>query len=63
MSNVLAKIVEDKHVELEARMAALPLDTVKANLTPSTKSLFDALSAPNAGFILECKKASPSKGL
>ena len=63
MSNVLAKIVEDKHVELEARMAALPLDTVKANLTPSSKSLFDALSAPNAGFILECKKASPSKGL
>ena len=38
MSNVLAKIVEDKHVELAARMAALPLDTVNANLTPSTKS-------------------------
>lgn len=63
MANVLEKIVADKRVELEARMAALPLETVKQNLTPSTKSLFDALNQPNAGFILECKKASPSKGL
>lgn len=30
---------------------------------PSQRSLFQALSQPQAGFILECKKASPSKGL
>ena len=30
---------------------------------PSQKSLFAALSQPNAGYIFECKKASPSKGL
>lgn len=63
MSNVLERIVADKRVELEARKAAKPLDSFKDSLTPSTKSLFDALSQPNAGFILECKKASPSKGL
>lgn len=63
MTDVLAKIVEDKRAELEVRMAEMPLDTFKEELTPSTKSLFKALSAPDAGFILECKKASPSKGL
>ena len=63
MADVLQNIVADKRVELESLMQALPLDTVKANLTPSQKSLFAALSAPEAGYILECKKASPSKGL
>lgn len=63
MSNVLERIVADKRVELEARMAAMPLATFKDSLTPSNKSLFDALSQPDAGFIFECKKASPSKGL
>ncbi|WP_232361472.1 bifunctional indole-3-glycerol-phosphate synthase TrpC/phosphoribosylanthranilate isomerase TrpF [Paraneptunicella aestuarii] len=41
----------------------LPLEEVKKNLTPSEKSLYCALAEPHAGFILECKKASPSKGL
>lgn len=63
MPNVLEKIVADKREELKVRMAALPLEQVKQHLTPSQKSLFDALSQPNAGYILECKKASPSKGL
>lgn len=63
MPNVLEKIVADKREELKDRMATLPLEQVKQNLTPSRKSLFEALSAPNAGYIFECKKASPSKGL
>lgn len=63
MSNVLAKIVADKHVELETLMAEMPLESFVDTLTPSTKSLFNALSEENAGFIFECKKASPSKGL
>lgn len=63
MSNVLEKIVADKRLEVKDRMAALPLASFKAALTPSTKSLFAALNAPNAGYIFECKKASPSKGL
>lgn len=63
MANVLEKIVADKREEVEARKIALPLESFKAQLTPSQKSLFAALSEPNAGFIFECKKASPSKGL
>ncbi|MEM7266937.1 MAG: bifunctional indole-3-glycerol phosphate synthase/phosphoribosylanthranilate isomerase, partial [Pseudomonadota bacterium] len=63
MANVLEKIVADKREEVAARKDALPLESFKANLVPSEKSLFAALSEPNAGFIFECKKASPSKGL
>lgn len=63
MANVLEKIVADKRAELIQREAALPLNTFKDTLTPSGKSLFEALRQPNAGYILECKKASPSKGL
>ncbi|WOT07012.1 bifunctional indole-3-glycerol-phosphate synthase TrpC/phosphoribosylanthranilate isomerase TrpF [Shewanella youngdeokensis] len=60
-SNVLTKIVDTK----PAHIAALKLRFPETSLVPkqSDRSLFDALKAPNAGFILECKKASPSKGL
>jgi len=61
--NVLAKIVEDKLVRIEELKAQLPLDSFKDKLTPSNKCLYQSLSQPQAGFILECKKASPSKGL
>lgn len=63
MANVLEKIVADKREEIAARKTALPLESFKDALVPSQKSLFAALSEPNAGFIFECKKASPSKGL
>jgi indole-3-glycerol phosphate synthase/phosphoribosylanthranilate isomerase len=63
MPNVLEKIVADKRVEVDARKSTLSLESFKADLVPSNKSLFDALNEPNAGFIFECKKASPSKGL
>lgn len=33
------------------------------DLSPSQRSFYDALSKPHYGFIMECKKASPSKGL
>lgn len=61
--NVLQKIVVDKKVEIAQRKAQLPLAEFQDRLTASNKSLFEALKAPNAGYILECKKASPSKGL
>ncbi|WP_439332665.1 bifunctional indole-3-glycerol-phosphate synthase TrpC/phosphoribosylanthranilate isomerase TrpF [Shewanella canadensis] len=46
-------------------MEALKLRFPEAMLEPkiSDRSLYEALKAPNAGFIFECKKASPSKGL
>ncbi len=63
LPNVLAKIVEDTHVRIEALKKSLPLESFVDDLTPSTRCLYKALSQENAGFILECKKASPSKGL
>lgn len=63
MANVLEKIVADKRAELDQRKAALPLATFVNDLVPSERSFYEALAQPNAGYILECKKASPSKGL
>ncbi|MDN4501176.1 bifunctional indole-3-glycerol-phosphate synthase TrpC/phosphoribosylanthranilate isomerase TrpF [Alteromonadaceae bacterium BrNp21-10] len=63
MANVLEKICADKAIEIAALKQELPLTSFIDTLTPSDRSMFDALSQPNAGFILECKKASPSKGL
>nr|WP_268408276.1 bifunctional indole-3-glycerol-phosphate synthase TrpC/phosphoribosylanthranilate isomerase TrpF [Alteromonas sp. a30] len=61
--NILDKIVADKRIELVERKKTLPMESFVQNLKPSTRSFYDALSKPNAGYILECKKASPSKGL
>lgn len=63
MANVLEKIVADKHQEIAKRKLDFPLDSFKDGLKPSDRSFYDALAQPNAGYILECKKASPSKGL
>jgi indole-3-glycerol phosphate synthase/phosphoribosylanthranilate isomerase len=60
-SNVLTRIVDTK----TAHIAALKQRFPEASLQPkiSDRSLFDALKQPNAQYIFECKKASPSKGL
>jgi indole-3-glycerol phosphate synthase/phosphoribosylanthranilate isomerase len=61
ISNVLTRIVDTKI----AHIAALKLRFPEVSLQPkiSDRSLFDALKQPNAQYIFECKKASPSKGL
>jgi indole-3-glycerol phosphate synthase/phosphoribosylanthranilate isomerase len=63
MANVLEKIVLDKKQEITKRKIDLPLASFIDGLTASDRSFYDALAQPNAGFVLECKKASPSKGL
>jgi indole-3-glycerol phosphate synthase/phosphoribosylanthranilate isomerase len=63
MQNVLEKIVADKRLEIAERKRALPLASFVKDLVPSERSFYDALAQSNAGFIFECKKASPSKGL
>ncbi|TLU64168.1 bifunctional indole-3-glycerol-phosphate synthase TrpC/phosphoribosylanthranilate isomerase TrpF [Thalassotalea litorea] len=63
MANILQTIVEDKRIEIETRKQEFPLSLFIDELTPSTKDFYGALNQDNAGFILECKKASPSKGL
>ncbi len=63
METVLAKIVADKREWVAARKISQPLESFQASLTNSDRSFVDALQANKTAFILECKKASPSKGL
>ncbi len=63
MAQVLAKIVTDKRAWVEDRKLSQPLVSFKSELKPSDRSFYEALSQDETAFILECKKASPSKGL
>lgn len=63
MQTVLAKIVADKAQWVAARKAQQPLVSFQNRVVPSTRSFYDALQGARTAFILECKKASPSKGV
>lgn len=63
MATVLKKIVADKVTWIATRKEAQPLSTFKTQLTPSDRPFYSALTQQSSVFILECKKASPSKGL
>ncbi|MGL5359627.1 MAG: bifunctional indole-3-glycerol-phosphate synthase TrpC/phosphoribosylanthranilate isomerase TrpF, partial [Shewanella sp.] len=60
-ANVLTRIVATKAAHIAALKLRFPEEALKPRV--SDRSLFAALKAPKAGYILECKKASPSKGL
>ena len=62
-STVLGKIVAAKRQRLEARKKSEPLESFRGSLQPSARSLEDAIRSQKTAFIMECKKASPSKGL
>lgn len=69
MSDVLEKICADKREHVAARIAAVPLDDIKARAAngPARRPFADRLAAAvergEYGLIAEIKKASPSKGL
>lgn len=63
MPNVLAKIVAHKAGEVAALKAAQPLTTFVTQVKPTERDFLAALQQAGPRFILECKKASPSKGL
>lgn len=63
METVLAKIVADKAIWVEARKQQQPLESFQNEVVPSARSFYDALQGARTAFILECKKASPSKGV
>jgi indole-3-glycerol phosphate synthase/phosphoribosylanthranilate isomerase len=63
MPNVLAKIVAHKAGEVAALKAAKPLTTFITQVKPTERDFLAALKQAGPRFILECKKASPSKGL
>ncbi|TCP95387.1 indole-3-glycerol phosphate synthase [Cricetibacter osteomyelitidis] len=63
---ILQKIVLDKAEWVKAQKAAFPLATFKEKIIKSDRSFYEALEKGThlrPAFILECKKASPSKGL
>ena len=61
--NALSGIVARKREDVAARMRIRPLDGFGADLAPSDRSLVQALGARGLGYVMECKKASPSRGL
>ena len=63
MQTVLAKIVADKAIWVEARKQQQPLASFQNEVVPTQRNFYDALAGTRTAFILECKKASPSKGL
>ncbi len=63
MATVLKKIIEDKQLWLAEQQAKNPLANFKSKVVPSDRDFYQALTQPKTVFILECKKASPSKGL
>lgn len=60
---VLKRIVTQKKIDLAARMATSPLESFRSKLTPAKNSLYRTLKKAGVSYILECKKASPSKGV
>ncbi|MGU3412337.1 bifunctional indole-3-glycerol-phosphate synthase TrpC/phosphoribosylanthranilate isomerase TrpF [Enterobacteriaceae bacterium C34A] len=63
MQTVLAQIVADKRLWVEARKEQQPLASFQNDVQPSKRHFYDALQGARTAFILECKKASPSKGV
>ncbi|MGY6038883.1 bifunctional indole-3-glycerol-phosphate synthase TrpC/phosphoribosylanthranilate isomerase TrpF [Aeromonas sp. AE23HZ002T15] len=60
---ILGKIVAAKQGWIAARKEAQPLASFQGPLVPSDRDFEGQLRAGSTRFILECKKASPSKGL
>jgi indole-3-glycerol phosphate synthase/phosphoribosylanthranilate isomerase len=59
---VLDEIVARKRVDLEARKRDAPIEALRARAAPGNRLFRRALSAPGARFVLEMKRASPSRG-
>ncbi len=66
---ILKQIVADKQAWIAHKQAEFPLESFKSDIQPSDRDFYRALQTgvnnnTNApAYILECKKASPSKGL
>ncbi|AUI66066.1 MULTISPECIES: bifunctional indole-3-glycerol-phosphate synthase TrpC/phosphoribosylanthranilate isomerase TrpF [Glaesserella] len=63
---ILQKIVQDKARWVEQKEKAFPLSEFQHQLTPSDRDFYHAFAKSShelPAYILECKKASPSKGL
>ncbi|WP_274967710.1 bifunctional indole-3-glycerol-phosphate synthase TrpC/phosphoribosylanthranilate isomerase TrpF [Succinimonas amylolytica] len=61
--NVLATILNAKPAWIREMQNRFPEEEISRNLIKSERSFYEALSRGKTRFILECKKASPSRGL
>lgn len=61
--SVLHDIIERKKIDVAARMKQTPPREVKSSAVPTSRSFAGAMAKEGRSFILEIKKASPSKGL
>ncbi|HEX9167144.1 MAG TPA: bifunctional indole-3-glycerol-phosphate synthase TrpC/phosphoribosylanthranilate isomerase TrpF [Gemmatimonadales bacterium] len=59
----LERILARTRADVAARKAATPLDRLREQCRPSDRDFAAALRRPRTGFILECKRASPSEGV
>lgn len=62
-ATVLTHIINDKRQWLSERMQQQPLASFQHLIQASKRNFYQALTSDRCIFILECKKASPSKGL
>lgn len=60
---VLESIIRRKRQEVASRQSDMPLERWVRGLQPSDRSLAAALRRERCSFILECKRASPSRGV
>lgn len=59
---VLGEIVARKKVDVAARLAGVTLADLRGRAEPTQRSLRAALAKPDARFVMEVKRSSPSKG-
>ena len=62
-TTILDRIIQDKKIWLANQMQQQPLSHFIDTIQPAQRNFYQALSSQENVFILECKKASPSKGL
>jgi indole-3-glycerol phosphate synthase/phosphoribosylanthranilate isomerase len=60
---VLDRILARTREDLARRIHATPLHRLRAEVSPSERGFSAALRRPRTGFVMECKRASPSEGL
>jgi indole-3-glycerol phosphate synthase/phosphoribosylanthranilate isomerase len=63
IGGVLGEIVARKRVDVAARLAGVTLEALRERAEPTARSLKAALAAPGARFVMEVKRASPSRGV
>jgi indole-3-glycerol phosphate synthase/phosphoribosylanthranilate isomerase len=60
---MLEQIVARTRDDVARRMRERPLASWRAAVRPSPRSFAAALRVPHTGFVMECKRASPSEGV